>query len=265
MTYIDVQNQIQAGLRLAANEIGVPHSIYRVGSQSNGDVLNAENLIAQNVLVRTTVAYGGQMRLALETEKQMGMLWYNLVFDCRPFQVGDIFVNTDPVYNAGATGVSYPTLEFKGFALADRSPEKKNLGGRLNLQAYINRMSAGPDSSDRYDRTNLNAQPLILTNGQFALGTPGETGSLIPMGLLTSGRSYGDRAFDQIPGEERKSGWVCYVPPLPGFHFKAGDRIITELGARYTVIVPFGQEIGASGFQLFLEREVDQPDDQGSF
>jgi hypothetical protein len=70
------------------------------------------------------------------------------------------------------------------------------------------------------------------------------------------GRSYGDRAFTQVPAMQRKSGWELYVPALNGFDVREGDRIVGPDGARYIVIIPFTQKVGTTGGQWFLEREA---------
>lgn len=253
--YDVIQQNIDKGRGYAAKVLGPPHDVYRIGANSNGNFFDDDNKIATAVPVLTKVAYGGGLRQALETERQQGIIWYEVIGDMRPFLIGDVFLNTDPIYGAGHTGVTFETKEFKGFALADHSPIKKALAGRVNQLVKIYRLSKVTDSKQRWDRTRENDEPVILQNGQFCLGQNGQEATHIPVGLISTGKSYGDRVLDSMPAEQRKSGWELYMPALNGFRIREGDRIEANDGVRYVVIVPYTQYVGASGSQWFLERE----------
>lgn len=261
MSYDEIFPLIDMGKGFAAQELGVPHDVYRLTDpDSDGSVLTQTNLISAQVKVFTRIAYGASIRTSFEGEKQQGILWYEIVADMRPFLVGDIFVLNDPVYGQGYSSVNFATEDFKGFALADHSPIKKTLGGRLNTFVKIFRLSKTPDPNTKdWNNTRKNSLPVTLSSGTFSLGAASDTPTLIPAGLMSTGKSYGDRIFDQKPGDQRKSGWELYIPALNGFQIREGDRIEAMDGSRYVVIVPYTQYVGATGSQWFLEREVPGP------
>lgn len=240
---------------MAANELGPLYDVYRPTNPDNqGKLLIASNKIAtQNVFTR--IAYGGQMRTSLEAEKQQGIMWYEIVADMSPYKVGDIFVLNDPVYGQGSTSVNFANTDFVGFALASHAPIKKVLGGRLNCEVTIFRPSTGPVDG-QWDKTKTNALPVVLNNSVYGLEANGATATKIPAGLMSVGRSYGDRNFSQVPADQRKSGWELYLPALNGFSAREGDHVIGPDGARYIVIIPYTQKVGTTGSQWFLEREA---------
>ena len=255
MAYDDIQDQIDQGRQQAADELGPPHNVYRLNSMDGqGRILIPANKVA-TVNVYTKIASGTQLKPALETEKFQGIIWYDVTADMSPFKVGDVFVLNDPVYGQGAAAVNFPTMEFKGFALADHSPIKKAIAGRLNCTVKILRASAQPNASGQWDKTSDDAKPLILSAGTFSWGNVGAVAAQIPAGLVAL-RSAGDRAFTNVPGEQRKSNWAIYLPALKGFKVREGDKVIGPDGARYIVLVPYSQEVGATGNQWLLEREA---------
>ena len=257
MAYDDIQAQIDAGRQQAANELGPPYNVFRLNAQDDtGKTLIAGNQIATSINIFAKVAYGAAIRTSLEAEKQQGIMWYDIIADMSPFLVGDVFVLNDPVYGAGYSSVNFSSPEFKGFALADHSPIKKSLGGRLNCCVTIFRPSILPNANGQWDKTLRDVQPVILNSGVFSLGSVGVTAAQIPAGLMAMGRSYGDKAFTQVPAEQRKSGWELYLPALDGFSAREGDKVIGPDGARYILIIPYTQKVGATGSQWFLEREA---------
>jgi hypothetical protein len=257
MAYNDIQKLIDMGKGFAAQELGPPYNVFRLQSQDeNGNTLIASNQIATSFPVLAKLAYGASVRTSFESERQQGVLWYEIIADMTNFLIGDIFVLNDPVYGQGYSSVNFETNQFKGFALADHSPIKKTLGGRLDQCVQIFRLGNGVDSKGRADRTVGSGTPVVLNDGCFSLGTLGSTPAQIPGGLVATGKSYGDRQYDSMPGESRKSGWEVYLPALRGFTVMAGDRIQAADGTRYVVIVPYTQFVGTSGSQWFLERET---------
>lgn len=256
MDYVTIQQKLDYGRGKEAQVLGPPYDVYRMNSQdSDGNVLISANQIATSVKVRCKVAYGASIRTSLESEKNQGIIWYEICADMSPFLVGDIFVLNDPVYGQGYSSVNFETDEFKGFALADHSPMKKSLGGRLNCTVQILRPSLLPNSSGQWDRAT-NFLPVTLTAGVFELGQVNTIPANIPAGLVALGRSYGSQAFMHVPAEQRKSGWELYMPALNGFNIREGDRIIGTDGAKYIVIIPYTQYVGTTGAQWFLEREA---------
>lgn len=255
MTYDQIQKNIQKGRGFAAKELGPPHDVYRITSQDDqGNVFIPANKIATAVKFFTKIAYGASIRTSFEGERQQGILWYEIIADLTNYLVGDIVKLNDPIYGAGYSSVNFPNEQFKGFAIADNSPLKKALGGRLSCCINIFRLSETPTGDD-WSATRKSGRPVVVSNGTFSLGDVGSTPCKIPAGLMASGKSYGDKIVDQVPGLQRKSGWELYLPALNGFDIREGDRVQGPDGARYVVIVPYTQKVGATGSQWFLERE----------
>lgn len=251
MDYVGIQKKLDYGRGKEASKLGAPYDAYRVSSASSGNVIQDSNKIVSGVRIYTKVDSGS----AKETSHQLGIMWYQIIADMSPFLVGDVFVLNDPVYGAGYSSVPFTTKEFNGFALADHSPIKKSLGGRLNINIQILRLNVATTAQGQWDKTLNSAQPVVLKNGLFGIGDVGQTGAWIPAGLMAT-KTDRDKAFDQVPAQQRKSSWELYLPALNGFDIREGDRIVDANGARYIVIVPYTQHVGASGSQWTLEREV---------
>lgn len=255
---VDIQVAIEEGRDAVAEVLGSPFKVYRITDTSNGNLIADENLINEELFVFTKLGSGTDFKSSLETEKLPGIFWYVCSADFTDYLVGDVFILNEDVYGAGFSSVSFATDQFNGFALAQHMVLKKALGGRLIREIKVFRLNDEPDADKRWSQNRDNSLPLTLRDGQYVFGAKDEDADLIPVGLMATGRSYGDRSFEQVPSMARKSGWECYVPPLPGFSWREGDRIETFDGARFTVVVPYEQLTGTCGAQLFLEREVAQ-------
>lgn len=253
MSYKQIQKQIDQGLGFAARELGTPHDVYRISSTSTGNVIAPANKVASGVKAFTKIAYGGGVRESFEGEKLQGILWYRVIADLRNFKVGDVFVSRDTAYGPGHSSVTFDQDEqFKGFAIADHSPIKKALAGRINCTVEIHRPLNEPDPRGRFDRTKESALPLVLNAGSFAF-VAGQACKL-PAGLMAQGRTYGERTYEGVPAEKRRSSWTLYLPAMD-IKIREGDRVTGPDGSRYIVLIPFTQMVGASGSQWLLERE----------
>lgn len=257
MDYAGIQQKLDYGRGKEAQKLGVPHNVFRMQNpDASGNVLIAGNQIGTAIKAFTKIAYGAGVRDSFEAERVQGILWYQVIADLRPYLVGDIFIVNDPLYGQGFSSVNFSTNQFKGFALADHSPIKTALAGRIDTTVQIYRPTVAVNGSGQWDLTSTGSQPLVLSNGAFSLGTVGAIATKIPAGLVASGKSYGNQAFSQVPGGQRKSGWELYVPALNGFNVHEGDIVIGPDGAKYLVVVPYTQFVGASGSQWFLERQA---------
>ncbi len=261
MDYISIQQKMDYGRGKEGSVLGPPHDVYRITSQdSQGNTLIAANKIASGVKVRTKIAYGALVRSSFEGDRQQGILWYDVKGDMSVYKVGDIFQLNDPVYGLGSAMVDYESDQYKGFSLADHSPMKSTIGGRLTTTARFYRMNnQGVDAKKRFGSTEQTGLPQRISSGLVSLGAVDEVPGLFPIGLSATGRPYGEKEFSTLPGDLKRSGWVAYVPAFKGLKFREGDRLIAADGSSYSVIVPFLQEVGATGWQLFLEREASGP------
>ena len=252
---VKVQAKIQKGRGKAAQKIGVPYDVYRVGPAAAGDFLDVPNRINQNVfaIVRRLNTRN------VQTPLRSRIYWLELISNLTTFRVGDLFINVDPVFNLGKTQVDYLTSQLDGFVIANDQTVGRAIGVLINDQVSIFRCDDTADPSGNWSPDRTNALPVTLAAGAFAFGALADTPALIPCQLFPEVPS-GDRAFDDVPSMIRRSTWSCYIPPLPpGFSIREGDRIIRQTGERYIVMMVHNQEQLTSGSQLVLEREVAQP------
>ncbi len=254
--YAFVQGRIDFGRGQAADVLGQPGAIYRLNSASSGTWIDPANQIFQNYPVLRKVLRSDP---GLESTTIMSTMFYNLIADLTPLELGDIWIQTDPYYGKGDTLVDYSTSQFDGICIASHGPVKKAFGARLDRMLTVYRPAEATDSNGYYNTTLPAAQPLVLKNGIFNLGVPGDTPVQIPGGFMVRARPFGAPQFGgDIPGIPRYAEWYVYVPPLEGFTFRQGDRIMTYEGSRFIVVNPWHQEAGFVGSQMSLEYEIDR-------
>lgn len=251
-----IQPKIDRGRGKAAGVLGPPFDVYRLSA--SGDFISDANRIAQGVRMYYRVETSRDVYGALEANKLQEIVIYDLIADLSQFKLGDIFVCKDPIYGESHTK-TIGTKRLNAFAHASHGPIKKVIGARINTEIRVKRQRSEPDEEGNWSPTSDNANSLKIVNGVCKFGIPEQKPSLIPVGLVAARGSYGDRQFNDVPAMSRKSSWVMYVPNLPGFHFREGDRIETRDGAKYVVIVAYEEETGFCGSQLFIEREIAQP------
>lgn len=254
--YAFVQGRIDFGRGQAADRLGQPGSIFRLNESSTGNLIDPSNQIYQNYPVYRKVLHSDP---GLEATTMMETLFYDLIADLTPLLTGDIWIQTDPYYGKGATLADFYTTQFDGICIASHGPAKKAFGARLDRFITAFRPSQEPDPDNYYNTTLLGAQPLVLNNGSYSLGQIGDTPTSIPVGFMVRSRMFGKPQFSPgIPGVTRFNEWYVYVPPLPGFYFRQGDRIVSYEGTRFVVINPWHQEAGFVGSMFSLEFEIDR-------
>lgn len=254
--YESIQGKIQKGRGKAAAKLGPPFDIYRVGASASGAWVSPSNKIRSGHPIIYQIGTG-KINRSLETDNRLGMIWFEMKADLSEFRLGDIFILNDPVFGLHKTHVQ-GTEEITGLCLVTHGAIKSNAGARINTFVKVYRLGKTVDSSGYYSPSLVgDSLPLRLVNGSYILGAAGETPDLIPAGIQAHHRTYGDRQVEDVPGMGRKSSWAIYLPPLPGgFKLQEGDRIVAADESSYQVLVPFYQETGAVGHQLFCEREV---------
>ncbi len=196
MNYARVQQLVDRGLGKAALRLGQPFSVFRVTDASTGDFPNDWTLLGENIPVyRERVS-----EPKLEVGIAKATLFYNVFGDMSPYNLGDVFLCTDPPFDPG---VSYgenatilpDTLEINALSLAWHMPARIPTGARLSHQVRIYRPATGPktlaDGSKYWVSTHDNDQPLRLTGGEFAFGAPGATAAAIIGGMVTTDDTVG--------------------------------------------------------------------------
>lgn len=237
---------------------GVPFDVYRLKSTVSGDFIQDDTRIAQNFLCSFKVTASKGAGGSMEVPKWQELVVYELTGNFTQFHVGDVFVCRDTAN--GDNKIRIPgTAELNAFTLTCAATGKLILGARINTQIRLRRQSKDTDSDGFFSATSSNSQALKIMGGRCKLQPAEARGHLIPAGLVAARGTYGERVFDDVPSMERKSSWICFVPPLPDFKFREGDRVEGQDGARYKVVVAYGEEVGFVGSQLFLERENAQP------
>ncbi len=260
--YTNIMPLIDKGRGLAANAVGVPYNVFRLIKNSNGNLLDPSNEIGSNIYGFRKVTHGGT---AMETTTKFNMVWYKMVFDLQNFLTGDVFVQNDPIYGKGATLADFTVSQFDALCLAFHPPIKDALGVRLDRIATIFRPNLEPTTGGYWKSTvntpstpaTNNALPVILVNGQYTLGTVGQTPTQMPIGCLPARWGTGGSEFSKIPGMVKIPEWHIYVPPMQGFVFQSGDRIVAADGSQYTVSLVWNQVAGTVGNQLFCDRDIE--------
>ena len=265
VNYARVQSKIDKGLGPAGRALGQPFNVYRITASSSGDFPNGWTLIQASYPLYRKRTTENKIDVG---QKVSGILWFNALGDMSPFTLADIFYQTDASYapgasyGAGATLLA-DTLEFVGFCFCWHRPVMEGLLARINMRGQIFRPNSDTmqlaDGSTYWAQAHDDDLPLVLTNGQFAFGTPGTVASYVPIGVGNLARPYQRPGIDPAtPGVTPISWYYFYVPPLPGYKPTEGDAIILEDGSRYWITNPFSQESSVVGDLLVCERLISQ-------
>jgi hypothetical protein len=243
--YISIHPILQHAYGVLAQVTGIPWNVYRPQPNSSGDYIQPQNLIATNVMMDRHPMKSGNP--GFEGDKQLPVFWYEIIGNCLPFQVGDIFVSNDQVYNIGVTETNYPSDEFVGMCLAENMPTMQPIMARINTTMQLYTPNLLPNLQDYMDSTLPNMQPIILDNGQFGPANAGQIAANIPIGVV-SRRSYGGEIYNQetanMPPVEKR---LIFVPALPGYQPKAGDEMVMLDGSRYRIDSNYHQSVGTCG------------------
>jgi hypothetical protein len=244
-----IQRHIDRGRGKAALRLGMPHSVYRLQNNTSVNYLDPANIVALNVPI---FWHMGVVVKDYEGPK-LGPLSMEVIGDFTNYEIGDVFIRTDPYYGQGSTTVPWDQDEFLGFALASHAPVHKTLGGWLNHYAMIYRPEGAPDANGYYSTDTSSSQPLALVNGIFTFEAPGSLPAFIPSGWTSHERLYG-MMFSGVPTSTPMSRWLAYLPVLPGYVPREGDRIQFQDGSSYVVIHPYAQNTGFVGSQIICDR-----------
>jgi hypothetical protein len=260
--YVNLTKILNRACGIGAAHIGVPGWIYRITSSSNGDFIQDANKQFQIWADRAKMK---RFDPAFESDIRMETYWFELLINANPLQVGDVWVINDPYLNVGDVTVPFETTQFIAFAMAAMPPLKHAISARLDTNAQFYRPSLqpistpiGPNTLPYFDSTLPNELPLLCINGNFQLGTVVDTASKIPVGTMpmnNSGAIY-TAPTANMPIQERRR---IYIPSLPGWTFKAGDKIVTEQGSRYVILSNYSQDIGTIGNQFLIEKITSGP------
>lgn len=256
MNYVRAQNLIDKGRGQAAKRLGQPYDIYRIQANSATNYLDPENKIFSGYLVLRRPNRG----LGLIEGTLLTAVPWESMGDFRPWLLGDVFLQNDPVFGAGYTLVTFETLEYDAFCLAFHGPVKKTMAARLDRFASVYRPLSGnsADASGYLSGGLDTSSPLQLVTGNFQFNSdPAATPAMIPMGFSSHIRARGD-LYPDIPTSTGTPVYMLYMPPVPGYLPKEGDRIVAQDGSQYVIHVPFEQEAGYVGYQLTVTRQVAQ-------
>lgn len=251
--WFEIAEKLSYGRGKEAAVLGPPHDFYRV-SQS-GNPISSANRILQSVPV-SLKPNAKSLKEVILNDKLQGITLLEVKADIVQYglKVGDIGIQTDPVYGAGYTSVQYSTNHFNGLCLVSLQPNQKFVGIRLNEYIQIYRAPVAP-ANDKWGGTSNEALPLIIENGIARFGTVEQSAANIPS-TLNILRPYGDKAFSETPGMPKKSLFTCFVPPIRGYQPIEGDRYHTPTDERYVVVAASHQDSGLVGSQVYLEKEI---------
>lgn len=234
---------------------GHSFDVYRLSENSQHQWLDESNKLGS---MKVWFELSKNDKPGLETERRQGFIWYKLTGNFSSIRLGDVFKLNDNCVAPGKLIVEdHADYEYVGFSYAQsRDGAKQPFGARLNTTVQVLRPRAEVSDDGYHNPTGEGAaDAVILINGRFELSDNCADAVNIPAGLSAM-RPYGAPALTDVPSQNRKSLYGCYIPPLKGFSVVEGDRIIEASGARYVVLVSHYQATGAIGYQLTLEREV---------
>ena len=251
--YISMTRIAQHVYGVLAQVTGIPMSVYRIQPNSNGDWIQPQNLIAQNVRVDRQPSPAGNK--GFESAKRMETFWYELMADCTPFLVGDIFVSNDQVLNKGSVTVNYNTTEFVGLCLAENMPTRAPVAARINTTAQLYTANLLPNRQNYFDSTLPNRMPIILQNGIFSAVNAGQQAAVIPIASMpfrNFGSIYAQPTANVTPAERR----LIYIPPMNGYVPVATDELVFADGSRYIIESNYIQTSGTAGTQAICTKIV---------
>jgi hypothetical protein len=268
--YVHIQERTDYGRGKAGFALGPPVNAFRIQDNGATNYLDTVNQLAGQLNVYRKVIKAGN----IETPDQLHTLFYELLFNAGPptaqrhYEVGDVFVENDPVYGSGSTETEFPEDQFEAYCLTYHgTPGHKIVGARLDRIARIFRLATGPvtDATGPYFQQTVGGGaelPLVLDDGEWSFGENGDTPAQIPVGVATYSREFGPE-FKGVPGTTNSVRYFFYIPPLEGVQLKEGDRILIDgtsqslaTAGRYVVHGPWVQYAGISGYQLICERMI---------
>lgn len=252
--YISINRILQHAYGVLSQVTGIPWLVYRVQPNSNGDYIQEQNLIATNVIMDRRPMKGSNP--GFEGAKQVPNFWYEIIGNCLPFRIGDIFVSNDKVFNFGAVATKFSADEFVGMCLAENMPTMQPIMARINTTMQLYTASILPTVQNYFDSTLPNRMPIILVNGQFMAQNTGQTAAVIPVGVMYY-RSYSGEIFEQstanMPPVEKR---LVFVPALPGYQPIASDELVMADGSRYIIDGNYHQDVGAVGGLYICRKHV---------
>jgi hypothetical protein len=257
--YVSINRILQSAYGVLAQVTGIPWVVYRIQPSASGNYIQPQNQIATNVMMDRRPMAGNNP--GFEGDKELKTFWYEIIGNCLPFQVGDVFVSNDKVFNTGDVTTPYRSDEFVGMCLAENMPTMQPIMARINTVAqlytpniYPTNQSGITPQQNYYDSTLPNMQAIVLENGQFIPANAGQQASYIPIGVL-SRRSYGGDIYEQptanMPPQEKR---IIFVPALPGYQPKAADQLVMLDGSRYRLDSNYHQSVGTCG-GLYIARK----------
>ena len=251
MDYRSAMLLIDRSRGMAGAILGPPCSVYRVGATASGNYLD----VGQRVQTGLRVGRRQTGSKDLIEAPIMGGIFYTLLANAEGLEVGDVIVENDPYYGEGATEVDFATTQFEAYALAYHGPFKQTMAARVDRLCTIYRPTDAPVSG-AWTPTNPNMAPVVLSAGAFSLGAVGATPTQIPLGLTSHVRTKHD-LFKGLPGTTDALVYFGYVPALPGWLPREGDRLIdSSTGDRYSIQHPYTQQAGLGGSQMVLSRQI---------
>lgn len=244
-SWISITRILQNAYGVAAVHIGIPMDVYRITPESNGDYIQPQNKIASGIRVDRQPLKKSDK--GFEGTKELNNFWYEIMANCNPFQIGDIFVSADPVLNAGWVATPFQSDEFVGLCLAENFPTRAPICARINTTAQLYTANCLPTPDHYFNGTNPNRQPIVLQNGKFGPLNAGQTAAKLPVGVMTY-RSYGGDIYNQdTPNTPPLEKRLVFIPALNGYQPIASDELIFQDGSRYVLDSNYHQDAGTVG------------------
>jgi hypothetical protein len=251
--YEFTQKLVNFGKGLAGDFVGQPFAVYRLGTQSVGDVIADANLVNADLRAKVTHGKKGPQ---VENETLHANV-FEFLISSDEVRIADILVQKDEKY--GQNGI---------YAIASFRPLKNVLAIRVESLCRIYRpqsnreretLSRGEVRAPYSGRNRATDQPYVIAQGEMLLGTDIDVGSVIPCGIQNVGQIKNFKA-ERLPMGVITSWWYIYIPAIPGFERLRENDIIEQLGhvddvpVRYRINTPYASDIGTAGQFALCEK-----------
>jgi len=210
-----VQRHVDKGRRKAAQEVGQPIQIYRLGLNP----LATNYLDPGNQLTPKLHRFSMFRKIPPKSndveQGNFDNITYDMIMDVHDLFPGDLILQKDPYFDDNTV-----------FALGQKRPVHRNIGVRCERIIQIFR-PATLGASPYAELQKSTALPLILSQGQFSFAPAGSTPTLIPAGFQSRERLFIEIQSD-LPSSTKITNYFVYIPELPGITLREGDWVVEQ-------------------------------------